>query len=52
VDKEELRADRAVTVSRKEFNCLMAELFEFADIYDSNKLNEKSSTEDDFSKEF
>lgn len=37
VDKEELRADRAVTVSRKEFNQLMTELFEFADIYEKNK---------------
>ncbi|XP_063919248.1 uncharacterized protein LOC135134483 isoform X2 [Zophobas morio] len=43
VDREELRADRAVTVSRKELNRLMAELFEFADIYESNKLTEKNA---------
>lgn len=42
VDKEELRADRAVTVSRKELNALMAELFEYADIYESNNVKDTS----------
>lgn len=33
VDKEELRADKAVNVTRKELNNLTAELFEFIDIF-------------------
>ncbi|XP_044264202.1 uncharacterized protein LOC123011021 [Tribolium madens] len=45
VDTEELRADRAVTISRKEFNQLMTELFEFADNYESNELS-KTNSED------
>ncbi|KAK9873829.1 hypothetical protein WA026_002187 [Henosepilachna vigintioctopunctata] len=40
VDKEELRADKAVKVPRKELNDLMAELFEYVDIY-SKKNDEK-----------
>lgn len=31
MDKEELRADKAVKVTRKELNNLIAELFEFTD---------------------
>ncbi|KRT84894.1 hypothetical protein AMK59_233, partial [Oryctes borbonicus] len=43
VDKEELRADKAVKVTRKELNELMAELFEYADNFtqenqDSNQV--------------
>ncbi|XP_008195801.2 uncharacterized protein mute [Tribolium castaneum] len=45
VDTEELRADRAVTISRKEFNQLMTELFEFADNYETNELNKKNAEE-------
>ncbi|XP_071861191.1 gon-4 like protein muscle wasted [Bombus fervidus] len=33
LDKEELRADKAVNVTRKELNNLTAELFEFIDIF-------------------
>lgn len=33
VDKEELRADKAVKVTRKELNNLIAELFEFTDTF-------------------
>ncbi|XP_043256320.1 GON-4-like protein [Colletes gigas] len=33
LDKEELRADKAVKVTRKELNNLIAELFEFADTF-------------------
>lgn len=36
VDKEELRVDRAVKVSRKELNLLVAELFEYADMMSSD----------------
>lgn len=36
VDKEELRMDRAVKVSRKELNALMAELFEYTDMMSSD----------------
>ncbi|XP_067012946.1 GON-4-like protein isoform X2 [Anabrus simplex] len=36
VDKEELRMDRAVKISRKELNTLMAELFEFTDMFSSD----------------
>lgn len=44
VDREELRADRAVNISKKELNCLIAELFEYTDIYESNKQSQKSET--------
>lgn len=46
VDKEELRMDRAVKVSRKELNALMAELFEYTDMMssdDEDNLQESSS---------
>lgn len=33
MDKEELRADKAVKVTRKELNNLIAELFEFTDTF-------------------
>lgn len=33
IDKEELRMDRAVKISKKEFNNLIAELFEYTDEY-------------------
>ena len=33
VDKEELRADKAVKITRKELNNLIAELFEFTDMF-------------------
>lgn len=33
MDKEELRADKAVKVTRKELNTLIAELFEFTDTF-------------------
>ncbi|XP_076630672.1 gon-4 like protein muscle wasted isoform X2 [Colletes latitarsis] len=33
LDKEELRADKAVKITRKELNNLIAELFEFADTF-------------------
>jgi hypothetical protein len=36
VDKEELRVDRAVKVSRKELNLLVAELFDCADMMSSD----------------
>jgi hypothetical protein len=36
VDKEELRVDRAVKVSRKELNLLVAELLDCADILSSD----------------
>lgn len=48
VDKEELRMDRAVKVSRKELNALMAELFEYADMIssdDEDNPQEISSTQ-------
>lgn len=45
MDKEELRADKAVKVTKKELNDLMAELFEFADNYDQS-LNKKSAEND------
>lgn len=41
MDKEELRADKAVKVSRKELNDLIAELFEFTDTY--SKQEQESS---------
>lgn len=40
VDKEELRADKAVKVSRKEVNELMAELFEYADNFSRQQTQE------------
>lgn len=49
IDREELRADRAVTVSRKEFNCLMTELFEYADLYQSNKDRNKQKNDENVS---
>ncbi|KAJ9573919.1 hypothetical protein L9F63_008718, partial [Diploptera punctata] len=42
VDKEELRADRAVKVSRKELNMLFAGLFENADMMSSDDDEPKS----------
>uniref|UniRef100_A0A1Y1MDI7 Myb-like domain-containing protein n=1 Tax=Photinus pyralis TaxID=7054 RepID=A0A1Y1MDI7_PHOPY len=42
VDKEELRADRAVKVSRKEFNDMLAELFEYANNFEDNDENNAS----------
>lgn len=47
MDKEELRADKAVKVSRKELNNLVAELFSFADDFSreqnaSNSIAEQS----------
>ncbi|KAK9701168.1 hypothetical protein QE152_g30795 [Popillia japonica] len=39
VDKEELRADKAVKVTRKELNELMAELFEYADNFTQENQN-------------
>lgn len=42
VDKEELRMDRAVKVSRKELNELMAELFDFTE----NVMHHASDDED------
>lgn len=49
IDKEELRVDKAVKVTRKELNDLIAELFEYSEICTSN-LNdtEKKSKSDDF----
>lgn len=47
VDKEELRADRAVKVSRKELNELISELFEYTDIYDTNLIQNTSTLEDE-----
>ncbi|XP_024937554.1 GON-4-like protein [Cephus cinctus] len=52
LDKEELRIDKAVKVTRKELNNLVAELFEFADMFSKKeqdvpkkkKLNDCSST--------
>jgi hypothetical protein len=35
-DKEELRVDRAVKVSKKELNLLVAELFEYTDMMSSD----------------
>lgn len=48
LDKEELRADKAVKVSRKELNDLIAELFEFTDTY--SKEQESSKKEKIFRK--
>lgn len=45
VDKEELRADKAVKVTRKELNELIAELFEYTDIYNSNLKENQISLE-------
>ncbi|PBC30988.1 GON-4 protein [Apis cerana cerana] len=41
LDKEELRADKAVKVSRKELNDLIAELFEFTDTYSKEQESSK-----------
>lgn len=41
MDKEELREDKAVKVSRKEVNKLIAELFEYTDSYKSNLSQNK-----------
>jgi hypothetical protein len=35
-DKEELRVDRAVKVSKKELNLLVSELFEYTDMMSSD----------------
>ncbi|XP_076303648.1 gon-4 like protein muscle wasted [Lasioglossum baleicum] len=42
LDKEELRADKAVKVTRKELNNLIAELFEFTDTFSKQKEQEIS----------
>ncbi|PSN41136.1 hypothetical protein C0J52_05206, partial [Blattella germanica] len=42
VDKEELRVDRAVKVSKKELNLLVAELFDYADMMSSDEEDAKS----------
>lgn len=39
MDTEELRADKAVKVSRKEFNDMLAELFEHANNFEKNQAN-------------
>lgn len=44
VDKEELRMDRAVKVSRKELNALMAELFEYTDMMSSDDEDNPNET--------
>lgn len=43
VDKEELRADKAVKVTRKELNILMAELFEYADNFTEQTQNQSTT---------
>lgn len=43
MDTEELRDDRAVRVPRKELNELMAELFEYVDIYENRKDSQKDN---------
>lgn len=43
--KEELRADKAVKVSRKELNELIAELFEYTDTYENNLSQAKIDVE-------
>lgn len=41
VDKEELREDKAVKISKKEVKTLMAELDEFADLYSKQQEQEQ-----------
>jgi hypothetical protein len=48
VDKEELRVDRAVKVSRKELNLLMAELFDCADMMSSDDEDIKTQQQESF----
>lgn len=59
LDKEELRADKAVKVTRKELNNLIAELFEFTDTFEKEEMeisrkkkiqeNSSSSIENNYS---
>lgn len=48
VDKEELRMDKAVKVTKKELNDLVAELFEFEDMFSKNQIEpaKKKNTPD------
>jgi hypothetical protein len=48
VDKEELRVDRAVKVSRKELNLLVAELFDCADMMSSDDEDIKVQQQESF----
>lgn len=43
-DKEEMRKDRAVKVSKRELNCLMAELFEITDNMSSDDEEHTTQT--------
>ncbi|CAH0551760.1 unnamed protein product [Brassicogethes aeneus] len=49
VDKEELRVDKAVKVSRKELNDLMAELFEFANVQFENEVANENARKNEAS---
>lgn len=42
VDSEELREDRAVKITKKELNTLVAELFEFSEMFTNAKELEKN----------
>lgn len=48
MDKEEFRADKAVKITRKELNDLVAEMVEFVDIYlpESNDAAKKKKSLD------
>lgn len=48
VDKEELRVDRAVKVSRKELNLLVAELFDCTDMISSDDEDIKTQHHESF----
>ncbi|XP_044735676.1 uncharacterized protein LOC123297912 [Chrysoperla carnea] len=46
VDKEELRADRGVKVTKRELNDLVAELFDFADLFTPPCPNDETTEND------
>jgi hypothetical protein len=46
VDEEELRVDRAVKVSKKELNLLVAELFDCADMMSSDDEDVKTQQQE------
>lgn len=45
VDKEEMRKDRAVKITRKEVNALMQELFEYTELPSSDEEDVNQTTE-------
>lgn len=46
VDKEEFREDKAVKVTRKELNGLVASLVEFEDMYEPRQISRKKKSWD------